>query len=130
MSFKVNNVQQVLNARGEGCDVPLTEISQTMSSLATGNSSPFRVRGDGVLSILVTLPDANSADGEFYIQVAESAGGTFSTLSTPVLSKVAGVALSAEQILVDKPGAQWARVRYVRSSGGAAGEITLTGSAW
>jgi len=110
---------------------PVTDIPAfTMNSNADDESDPFPIRGDGLLRAEITLPDTTSADGEFYFETASASDGTFYQEPTPVLSKVAGTGLSHVPLVFDKPGSKWARLAYVRTSGGAASEITASITAW
>jgi hypothetical protein len=107
---------------------------ETMSSAATDISGPFPIRGDGHICALISCVDTNSADGEFYVCIADVqtdfASGAYKQLPIPVVSKVAGTALVREPLQCDKPGARWACIRYVRSSGGAGDEILLAITVW
>lgn len=111
-------------------DVALTRHEETMSSLVSGYSKAFRIRGDGLISVLVTLPDTTSADGDFFICLCNTETGTFGVVATATLTKTSGTAISAQLLQLANPGADWAKVWYDRDSGGAAGEITLSIRAW
>lgn len=104
--------------------VPYFQQSTTLSTNATGRTSAFKIRGDGVLRVHVICPDTTSADGEFSIEVCDTETGTFVQQDVPELSKVAGAALGADMVL-ENPGGRWAKVLFTRTSGGAADEATL-----
>ena len=110
--------------------IPYNQLNETMTSASTGNGTAFKLAGSGCTSVLVSCVDSTSAAGVFYFQVGDTESGNYDTLAAPTITKSAGTALTAKQMVVDKPGARWGRVRYVRSSGGAAAEITIAVSVW
>lgn len=112
--------------------IPFNQQNLTIEgSNASGTSTVFKIDGGGFLSCLITLADTNSADGEFYFELSDTETGTYERFTVPVVSKVAGTALATEPLQLDKPGTRWARVAWVRTSGGHADEdITLAISNW
>lgn len=114
-------------AGGAGSGVnPLATIGPfTMNSNADDQSDAFQIRGDGVVRAEITLPDTTSADGEFYYQTGSSGAGPWYTEPVPVLPKVAGIALTAVPLTFVNPGSTWCRLIYIRTSGGAASEISV-----
>jgi len=118
------------SVKSDADNVPINHYDLTMHSNASNNSSPFPVRGDGMVSVLITLPDTNSADGDFYLQICDTPNGTYSSVEGAVVPKNVGVALASEPLQVLCPGTQWARVRFVHSAGGIASEVSLSVSIW
>jgi len=116
-------------------ELPFIEKTIVMSSAATGNSDAFQIGGKGPLRIRVTLGDATSADGDFFVLLSDRQGGTFLVRGAldaddqVTLTKTAGAALS-DELVIQKPAATWAKVRYDRDSGGAASEITAVVQSW
>jgi len=116
-------------------ELPFIEKTIVMSSAATGNSAAFAIGGKGPLRIAVSLPDTTSADGDFSVLLSDREAGTFLVRGAldaddqVTLTKTAGAALS-DELVVQRPAATWAKVRYDKDSGGAASEITAAVQSW
>lgn len=114
---------------------PYNETNLSMTSASTGNSAAFQIGGKGPLRIAVALPDTTSANGDFAVLLSDREAGTFVTRGTfderdnPTLTKTAGAALAGE-LVIQAPASTWCKLRYTRSSGGAAGEITAVVQSW
>lgn len=115
--------------------VPFSAATVSLSTAATGNSSAVLISGTGPLRVRVSIPDTSSADGDVSLLFSDAEGGSYVTRTAAdtgdvaVLAKNAGTALD-DELLVGKPAASWLKIRYEKTSGGAAGELSASIESW